>query len=322
MRADRLLSILLSLQVNRRMTAKQLAHKLEVSERTIHRDMEALGTAGIPVVAERGTGGGWMLMEGYRTNLTGLKPEEIKALFLTTPVRLLADLGLDQASEAAVIKLLAAMPSMFRANADYMRQRIHIDITGWRRPDEPVPHLTTLQEAVWQDRKLEITYNRGEDCSVERLVEPLGLVAKGSVWYLVAGVDGGIRNYRVSRIGSARLTEQNFVRPEGFDLAACWERSAVEFKTAFPRFDCLIRAQVDAIPYLYQLGRFSAVDHAGKRDEQGWQTVSLRFQFEQDAVECLMGLGARIRIIEPGDLHGKILELARKTVEFYSIKEG
>ncbi|MGH2516608.1 MAG: helix-turn-helix transcriptional regulator, partial [Ktedonobacterales bacterium] len=138
MRADRLLSILLTLQVRRRITAGELARRLEVSERTIHRDMAALGMAGVPVVAERGTGGGWRLLEEYRTNLTGLNEAEIQALFLTRPPRLLADLGLDKASEAALIKLLAAVPSVSRAGAEDIRQRLHVDVAGWGQPDESV----------------------------------------------------------------------------------------------------------------------------------------------------------------------------------------
>src|SRR5262249_53478914 len=155
------------------------------SERTIHRDMGALGAAGVPVTAERGTGGGWRLIEGYRTNLTGLNAAEIRALFLAKPPRLLADLGLDKAAEAALIKLLAALPSGSRQGAEDIRQRIHVDVPGWGRGAESVPCLPALQEAIWQERRARITYER-EDATVERLVDPLGLVAKGRVWYLVA----------------------------------------------------------------------------------------------------------------------------------------
>jgi predicted DNA-binding transcriptional regulator YafY len=159
MRADRLLSILLLLQVHRRMTAHELAKHLEVSERTIHRDMEALSTTGIPVTAERGNGGGWSLLESYRTNLTGLSLSEIQALFLTTPTTILADLGLHKASEAALIKLFAALPSLSRHAAEYARQRIYVDATGWNRAEEAVPTLPTLQEAIWQEL---ITYKEKE----------------------------------------------------------------------------------------------------------------------------------------------------------------
>src|SRR5262245_37673257 len=209
MRADLRLSILLLLQVHRRMTARTLAARLEVSERTIHRDMVALSGAGVPVTAERGTGGGWRLMEEYRTNLTGLNEAEVQALFLAKPPRLLADLRLDKAAEAAVIKLRAAIPATARQGAEEMRQRIHVDVLGWRRAEEAIPYLPILQEAIWQERRLRFTYGyeRG-GTSVERVADPLGLVAKGNIWYFVAAIEGEVRTYRVSRVRSATLLDE------------------------------------------------------------------------------------------------------------------
>ncbi len=210
MRADRLLSILLLLQVHRRMTAGELARRLEVSERTIHRDMEALGMAGIPVTAERGTGGGWSLIDGYRTNLTGLNEAEIHALFLARPPRLLADLGLDKASEAALIKLLAALPARARQGAQEARQRLYIDSTGWWQAYEATPHLCTLHEAVWAERRVRFTYHRTDGEVVTRVANPLGLVAKGNTWYFVARVEDDLRTYRVSRVTAADMLEECF----------------------------------------------------------------------------------------------------------------
>src|SRR5262245_49518363 len=218
MRADRLVSILLLLQMHARLTARYLAKRLEVSERTIHRDMEALGTAGVPVVADRGVGGGWRLVEGYRANVSGLTEAEVQALFVTRPSRLLADLRLDKASDGALVKLLSVLPAVNRRGAELARQRIHIDVSGWSRSREPVPHLPTLQQAVWSDRRLRILYDR-DGCASERVLDPLGLVAKGSTWYLVARVENDIRSYRVSRICEAAILDQSFVRPPEFDLA-------------------------------------------------------------------------------------------------------
>ncbi|HKF57305.1 MAG TPA: WYL domain-containing protein, partial [Blastocatellia bacterium] len=281
MRADRLLSILLLLQVHRRITAGELARRLEVSERTIHRDMEALGTAGIPVVAERGIGGGWSLLGEYRTNLTGLNKAEIQALFLAGPSRLLADLGLEKASDAALIKLLAALPSTNRDDAEYIRQRIHIDISGWHRPDESIPFLPTIQEAIWRERKLLMTYNRGGGCDpVERLVDPLGLVAKGSVWYLVAAVDGDMRSYRMSRIRKASATSEVAIRPDGFDLEGYWRQSSAVFKNSLPRYHAVLRVAADVLPRLGYAGRFARIEHIGPPDRDGWSEVTMRFQFE------------------------------------------
>src|SRR5215831_6891858 len=207
MRADRLLSILLLLQTYRRMTARDLAERLEVSERTIHRDMESLSGVGIPVVAERGAGGGWLLQGEYRTNLTGLNEAEIQALFLARSPRLLDDLGLGKAAEAAFIKLFAAVPPAMRRDAESASRRIYVDGAGWNQSEESAPLLPLLQEAIRQDRTVRFKYQRGDECEVEREVDPLGLVAKGGAWYLVAAIDGDIRNYRVSRVIEAEMTD-------------------------------------------------------------------------------------------------------------------
>jgi predicted DNA-binding transcriptional regulator YafY len=321
MRADRLLSIMLLLQAHRRMTAHDLAERLEVSERTILRDMESLSVAGIPVVAERGMGGGWSLLGEYRTNLTGLNEAEIQALFLARSPRLLEDLGLGKAAEAAFIKLFAAVPASTRRDAESASQRIYVDVTGWNRSEESVPLLPLLQEAVWGERKLRFKYQRGDDCDVERVVDPLGLVAKGSVWYLVAAIDGDIRNYRVSRMIEAEVMDQTFVRPEAFDLVTHWHQSAVEFKSRFPRYQVTARVHPKAVNRLYIIGRFSRVEQVEAPDEaneDGWSRVSICFQFEDDACECLLGFGDQIEVLEPQELRQKIINRAKRVVEFYS----
>lgn len=317
MRADRLLSILLLLQVHRRITARELAKRLEVSERTIHRDMEALSGAGIPVFAERGTGGGWELMEEYRTNLTGLNKAEVKALFLVKPSRLLADLGMDKASDAALIKLLAAVPSTHRIDAEYASQRIHIDTTGWSRSDESFTFLPALQQAVWQEHKLYITYKTGDCDAVERLVDPLGLVAKGSVWYLVAGVEGEIRSYRVSRVQEIRLTDEQFTRPKGFDLAAFWEQSTLKFKSGLPRYSTTVRVGPAVFPRLGFAGRFARIEQVGQMDSDGWREVRMRFDVEEMAVEYVLSFGPHIEIIEPDTLREKVIKMAESVIAFY-----
>jgi predicted DNA-binding transcriptional regulator YafY len=321
MRADRLLSILLLLQTNRRMTAHELADRLEVSERTIHRDMESLSAAGVPVVAERGIGGGWSLVGDYRTNLTGLNEAEIQALFLARSPSLLEDLGLGKAAEAAFIKLFAAVPPAMRRDAESASQRIYVDGAGWNQSEESVPFLPLLQEAVWTERKLRFKYQRGDDCEVEREVDPLGLVAKGGAWYLVAAIDGDIRNYRISRVTAAEMTDQSFVRPEAFDLVAHWRQSAVEFKSKLPRYTVTARVHPEAVNKIYIIGRFSRVESVSppdEADEEGWRRVSIRFQFEDDACECLLGFGDQIEVLEPRELRWKLVDRARSVVEFYS----
>ncbi|HWN99233.1 MAG TPA: YafY family protein [Blastocatellia bacterium] len=321
MRADRLLSIMLLLQVHRLMTARELAERLEVSERTIHRDMEALSAAGIPVFAERGSHGGWALMEEYRTNLTGLNKDEIQALFATRPSRLLADLGLEKASDAALIKLLAAIPSGSRDDAEYARQRIYVDTSGWNSSRESVESLPVIQSAVWQERKLKFSYQRGVDCDpVERVVDPLGLVAKGSAWYLVASVEGQVRSYRVSRVVEASALDERCTRPKGFDLAAFWEQSAVTFKENFPRYYATLRAHPDILPRMYFPGRFARVERVDPPDEHGWVKVLMRFQFEHEACEYALGFGSLVEAVEPATLREKVVEAAKNVIAFYASK--
>jgi predicted DNA-binding transcriptional regulator YafY len=317
MRADRLLSIMLLLQVHRRLTARELANRLEVSERTIHRDMDALSGAGIPVFAERGSNGGWALMEEYRTNLTGLNKEEIQALFLINPSRLLADLGLSKASDAARIKLRAALPSMSRDDAEYARQRIYIDMTGWNRAEESIQMLPIIQEAIWKERKLHITYERAGCSAVERLVDPLGLVAKGSAWYLVAAVEGETRSYRISRVQAARMIDETCVRPEGFDLASYWEQSTAKFKANLPRYQATVRINPSLLPRMHYAGRFARIEQVHSPDEDGWMRVSMRFDVEEVACEYVLGFGAQIEVLEPQSLREKVIASARSIIEFY-----
>jgi predicted DNA-binding transcriptional regulator YafY len=321
MRADRLLSILLLLQIHKRMTARELAERLEVSERTIHRDMEALGMAGVPVSAERGMHGGWILMEGYETKLTGLNEAEIQALFLNLPQRLLADLNLDKASDAAMLKLSAALPTIFRHDADYARQRIHIDVTAWANSQESAPCLNTLQEAVWQERKLSFLYGNKDDCGAgERFVDPLGLVAKGSVWYLVAAISGDIRSYRASRIHDAKLMEEPAMRPGGFDLAKFWEESSARFKTHLPKYIATLRVNSAILLRLPYGGRFARVEHIGETEEDGWARVKMRFQFEHEACEYALSFGTQVEVIEPLELRDQVVKMAKDVIDFYNIK--
>ncbi len=322
MRADRLLSILLLLQTHQRLTARDLARRLEVSERTIHRDMEALGMAGVPVTAERGTGGGWSLLEGYRTNLTGLTSAEMQALLLARPSRLLADLGLRQAADAALLKLLAALPAMSRRDAEYTRQRLHVDGAGWHEAAEAVPYLLPIQEAIWQARRLRLTYQRGDGTTVERLADPLGLVAKGGVWYLVAAVDGELRSYRVSRVLNAEATEASFARPPDFDLAAYWEQSTADFKANLPRYPATLRADPAIIPAMRRADRYAHVEHVGAPESDGWLTVSMLFEEEHNALEYVLRFGPQVEVVEPAALRARIIQAAERVLACYAQRTG
>lgn len=315
MRADRLLSILLLLQLHGRMTARELAKRLEVSLRTIHRDMEALGAAGVPVVADRGARGGWSLMEGYRTNLTGLTDAEVRALFVMTPARILSDLRLEKASDAALVKLLSVLPSVTRRNAEFAKERIHIDVSGWSRSKDPVPFLPLLQDAVWRERRVRMLYG-DIGCLSERVIDPLGLVAKGSAWYLVAAIDGDIRSYRVSRVREATILDETFARPQNFDLARFWEESSTRFKERLPRYEVVIRAAQTALSWISALTRFGGVDKV-EEEKDGLVRVAMHFDAEEVARAVIAGFGDQVEVIEPAALRAGVVNFARATINRY-----
>ena len=300
------------------MTSRDLASRLEVSERTIHRDMEALSGAGIPVIAERGSGGGWSLLGDYRTSLTGLNEAEIQSLFLTKPAKLLADLHLEKAADGALLKLLASLPSTFRQGAERARQRIYVDVSGWSRREEAVPFLPVLQEALWMERKLAITYERGENSEpVERLMSPFGLVAKGSVWYLVGSVDGNVRTYRVSRISNVAVLDEAAPVPVEFNLAEYWERSASTFKSGVPKYLASFWVSPAIVLRLGFAGRFARVQETDETDARGWKKVHVGFDVEEMACEYAVSFGPNLEVIEPLTLREKVIAMTRATLEFY-----
>lgn len=330
MRADRLLSLLLLLQAHGRMTAHDLATRLEVSERTIYRDIEALGMSGVPVYAERGPNGGCALVEGYRTNVTGMTDDEIRTLFMSGASRPLADLGLSQSLEAALLKLLAALPSSRRHDAELARQRIHVDAAGWGRAEESVPHLRALQEAVWNDRRLAIAYRQDESGGRERFIDPLGLVAKASIWYLVANVveseiqtSEKLRVYRVSRIVSVRETGEAIQRPARFDLAAFWEVSCAEFEARWDQYSAQLRVSRENVPHFPDIFGERAralLDAAPPPDAMGGVTITAQFDSFEAARARILSLGARVEVIEPPELRIAVARLAAEVAEFYAAR--
>jgi predicted DNA-binding transcriptional regulator YafY len=303
MRADRLLSILLLLQVHRRVTARELAKRLEVSERTILRDMDALSVTGVPVIAERGTGGGWSLLDNYQTKLTGLTAAEIQSLFLARPPRLMADLGLQHEAEAALIKLQASLPAGARDEAEFARGRILIDSRGWRDPAESVACLPVLLDALWRGRRVRFRYSGVLGEASDRCGDPLGLVAKGSVWYLVASVDGETKTYRVSRISEAMILDELGARPADFDLAAYWERSAAEFREKLPRYYATFLAS----PAVMRWVRYRGWRLEEEAPEGDRVRVRLRFDVEEEAVQFALSFGGDVEVIEPRELRTKVL---------------
>ena len=313
MRADRLLSILLLLQVNRRLTARELAARLEVSERTILRDMDALSGSGVPVVSGRGSGGGWSLVDDYQTKLTGLSAAEIQSLFLARSPRVMQDLGLKREAEAALIKLQASLPAAARRQADFARQKLLIDSRGWRDPSESVACLPVLLDALWRERRVRFVYARVLCDPSERTVDPLGLVAKGSAWYLVAAADGEPRTYRVSRMREAAVLDSPSAPDAPFDLAAYWERSATEFREKLPRYYATFLADPPVMRWVrYRGWRLEEETPEGSRVR-----VRLRFDAEPEAVQFALSFAGEIEVVEPEALRQKVVAGAKAIIEKY-----
>jgi predicted DNA-binding transcriptional regulator YafY len=317
MRASRLVQLLLFLQTRGRTTAAVLAGELEVSERTIHRDVEALSAAGVPIYAERGPHGGIQLIDGYRTRLTGLTGDEAEALFLSGLPGPAAELGLGTVVAAARLKVLAALPSELRVRASRLVERFHLDTAGWFHAGEPVPHLAALADAVWEARRVEITYQRG-DRVVDRSLEPLGLVLKGGIWYLVAVSEGQVRTYRVSRIMSTVIGDEPVGRPPDFDLAAYWTESISAYERDAPRVTITLRIDPAVIGVLADLVGSQAVRAAETipaTDPEGWVHLRVTADWPDEVPGRLIALGSRAEILDPPEVRDRALTLARRMLE-------
>jgi predicted DNA-binding transcriptional regulator YafY len=320
MRADRLLSILMLLQARGRMTAQQLAHELEVSVRTIYRDMDALSAAGVPVYAERGPGGGCALLDHYRTTLTGLTRDEVRALFMISIPAPLAELGVDRELRAALFKLAAALPVSRRSDQEHVRQRIHLDSVAWFETSEPVPHLHTIQQAVWQDRRLHLVYQLPFETRAEWLVDPYGLIAKANTWYLVCAHNGHIAARLVSQVLDARLSDESFQRPDDFDLPAFWQAWCSRVEEDRPRYPVTVRVAPELRPFLpLQFGPSAqqALAQAGPPDDEGWIEMILPFETLEAARQRLLSCGRAVEVVAPQALRDSVLDFARQIVALY-----
>jgi predicted DNA-binding transcriptional regulator YafY len=319
MRASRLLSILLLLQTRGRMTAAALADEFETSIRTIHRDIDQLSAAGIPVYAERGRSGGFQLLDGFRTRLTGLTPAEAEALFLVGLPGPAADLGLGEPMADAQLKLLAALPAEGRAGAARVAGRFHLDPVGWFKSAEAADVLPALAEAVWTAQRVRVRYESWTG-PVERDLEPLGLTLKAGSWYLVAQVGGKPRTYRVSAIQTLDLTQETFARPADFDLAAYWSGWARDFEARLFRGQARLRLSPKGLRRLALLT--PAVAEAGARsagppDTDGWMAVEIPIESIDHAAGEILKLGAEAEVIGPPELRRKLAETAAKLGAIY-----
>ena len=279
MRADRLVSLLLLLQARGRMTARALAHELEVSERTIYRDIDALGMAGIPVYGDPGPEGGYSLLDSYRTTLTGLSEGEARALFLLSLPTPLAALGIGQELKATLLKLAAALPAA-GARPRHGCAGAFVDPAWWDAAEEEAPHLPAIQRAVWQDRRLHIAYSTWSIPVIERLADPYGLVAKAGVWHLVCAYGDGIHVHRAARLLDARPVAETFTRPDSFDLAAFWANWCAERGRMRAAYPVTVRVAPDFVPLLpayFGEGIRARLAQAGPPAADGRITLTLNF---------------------------------------------
>jgi predicted DNA-binding transcriptional regulator YafY len=321
MRSDRLLSILLLLQTYGRLSARELAKRLEVSERSIYRDVDALSAAGVPIYAERGRRGGCVLLPGFRSDLSGLTTDEARALFVFTGRGTLADLGLEAPLLSALRKLLASLPTPHRPEAERARQRVIVDPQGWLRPSEEVSWLDAAQDAVWRDRQLRLRYRHsGARESHELVVNPFGLVAKAGVWYLIAAEDEEPRLYRVSRIEVAEVLAEPARRPADFDLETLWEELRQRVENRGPGVELTIRVNPATTDLLLRVCAAQLLEPARRApvpDPAGWTVLHLRFPSPGAARGALLGFGADVEVLAPLEVRSDFAQAARTIVALY-----
>jgi len=322
MRADRLLSLLMLLQNRGQLTAAELAAELHVSTRTIYRDVEALCAAGVPLYTGHGPGGGIGLVDSYRTNLTGMTSNEVRALFMLSIPSPLEQLGVSQELKAALLKLSAGLSASQRQLEAWTRQRIHIDSAWWFQADEPVPYLANVQQAVWQDRRLRVVYRLIFGGEIERVIEPYGLVAKAGVWYLVYAAQDTVRALRIASLLQAQVLDETFARPENFDLAAFWEEWRNEYESQRSTY----RVKLRVAPELFsELPRFfgealrSQIEQI-EGDEHNWRTLELPFESFYSARGWLLSFGNAVEVLEPQPLRLSLIDFARQVTQFYEGK--
>ena len=319
MRASRLLSLLLLLQNRGRMTADELAAELEVSVRTVYRDIEALSASGVPVYADRGRTGGYQLVDGYRTRLTGMTGEEAQSLSLAGLPGAAAELGLGTVLAAAQLKLYAALPAEQRTRARMIDERFYLDVPGWHRGIESLPRLSEVADAVWRNQRIKVAYERWGGSVAERVLEPLGVILKAGNWYLAARRDGVDRTYRISRILELEAAG-DFERPGDFDLVEYWRNWSDEFeRRMYPRTAVVLMSPRARLLTPYYLGSVGAraVQDAGEPDAGGWARVELPVESHSAAIGDLLRFGPDVRVLEPPGLRAQIADSVLRMSALY-----
>ncbi|MGW0805045.1 helix-turn-helix transcriptional regulator [Nonomuraea sp. NPDC002799] len=322
MRASRLVSILLLLQTRGRMTARELSERLEVSVRTIYRDVESLHAAGIPLYGDAGPKGGYQLLDGYRTRLTGLTTDEAESLFLAGLPGPAAELGLGAVVTAAQLKLMAALPVELRDRAGRIQERFHLDAPTWFRDREPVTYLPAVADAVWNERRVQVRYRRWQaPQEVERRLDPYGLVVKAGRWYLVARAGERVRTYRVSQILGLHPLAEGFTRPDDFDLATYWQGYLAEFEARLRWGEAVVRLSPRGLERLTDLMTpgvvAAAAESAQPPDAAGWTRVTVPIESVEHAVAEFLRLGTDAEVIAPGELRERLRDTVNTLADRY-----
>jgi predicted DNA-binding transcriptional regulator YafY len=322
-RASRLLNALLLLQTHGRLSARMLAESLEVSVRTVYRDMTALHAAGIPVYAEGGPDGGYRLVDGFRTRLTGLTEDEARVLFLTGLPGPAAELGLGALVSATELKLAAALPPPLLHSANLVRDRFHLDAPGWYAKGDASPHLGQVADALWQQLRIRVSYRRWKaPTDVRRTLDPLGLVLKAGVWYLVAAADDGRppRTYKVNQILDLEVTGERFERPSTFDLRAYWDDYLTQYRDRLHQGEAVVRFSPRAMRRLRDLVGpevRAAVTRTGTRDATGWVTATVPIESLIHAEGQFLRFGAEVEVLRPARLRSRLAAAARGLADLY-----
>ena len=328
MRASRLLSLQMLLETQGRMSATALADALEISVRTLYRDVDQLSAAGVPIYAERGRNGGFALLPGWKTTLTGLTPSEAQAVFLSGLPGPAHDLGLGSDVEGARLKLLSSLPASWREDAQRVSARLHLDPVDWYRESDPTPHLATVAAAVWAGQQITLRYESWAD-TVERTVNPLGLVLKAGVWYLVAlpagaahSADAGPRTYRVSNILAATALATAVRRPARFDLAGYWAQSIQRFESGIYTGEAALLATPAGLKGLRALSSSVARAVAAApppRRKDGRVAVTIPIESVEHACGQLMRLSPQVEVLRPVALRRALIDRVLATARLYGV---
>lgn len=308
MKSDRLLSALMLLQGHGRLSTREIAERLEISQRTAHRDMEALCVAGVPLIAHRGTRGGWELEKGWRTQVPGLDDAELQGLLMAQPGAL-GGSKLTAAAQRAVDKLMAALPASTRAQAESIRARLHFDPAGWRLAEEDLSMLPVVQDALARDLKLTFAYTKADGANSTRTVDPMGIVCKQTTWYLVARTPEGMRTFRVSRMREAIVLALSFKRPAKFDLAAHWKRSTATFKEQRQRYVATLALSSDAVQTIQSWCAMVPVSRprTARAIPEGWQVFDVEFESRRQARFVVLGLGTGASALGPDEFAQEVV---------------